>query len=47
MLLILEESERKSWETTGPAIPFDWQELRDQVRKMIMNDVEYKAIKAE
>jgi CDP-glycerol glycerophosphotransferase (TagB/SpsB family) len=24
----------------------DWQELRDQVRQMIMNDDRYKAIKA-
>ena len=25
----------------------DWQELRDQVRRMIMNDVRYKAIKEQ
>jgi DNA-binding ferritin-like protein len=46
MMLILEEKrgEVLSNERAGYFIR-DWQELRDQVRKMIMNDARYKAIK--
>ena len=46
MMLILEEKRGDvlSNERAGYFI-HDWQELRDQVRKMIMNDARYKAIK--
>jgi len=46
MMLILEEKrgEVLSNKRAGYFI-HDWQELRDQVRKMIMNDPRYKAIK--
>src|SRR4029434_10506287 len=46
MMLILEEKrgEVLSNARAGYFI-HDWQELRDQVRKMIMNDARYKAIK--
>ena len=46
MMLILEEKrgETLSNERAGYFI-HDWQELRDQVRKLIMNDARYKAIK--
>ena len=47
MLLILEDkrAEVMANHRAGYFI-HDWQELRDQVRKMIMNDARYKAIKA-
>ena len=46
MMRILEEkrAEVLSNESAGYFI-HDWQELRDQVRKMIMSDARYKAIK--
>ena len=46
IMLILEEKRREtlSNERAGYFI-HDWQELRDQVRKLIMNDARYKAIK--
>jgi hypothetical protein len=46
IMLILEEK-RGEVLSNGRAGYFihDWQELRDQVRKMIMNDPRYKAIK--
>ena len=46
MMLILEEKrgETLSNERAGYFI-HDWQELRDQVRKLIMNDARYRAIK--
>ena len=46
IMLILEEK-RGEVLSNGRAGYFihDWQELRDQVRKMIMNDARYKAIK--
>jgi hypothetical protein len=48
IMLILEEKrgEVLSNERAGYFI-HDWQELRDQVRKMIMNDPRYKAIKEQ
>ena len=47
MLLILEDNraEVMANHRAGYFI-HDWQELRDQVRKMIMDDARYKAIKA-
>ena len=46
MMLILEEKRGDvlSNESAGYFI-HDWQELRDQVRKMLMNDARYTAIK--
>ena len=46
IMLILEEKrgEVLANERAGYFI-HDWQELRDQVRKLIMNDARYKAIK--
>ena len=46
MMLILEEKrgETLSNERAGYFI-HDWQELRDQVRKLLMKDARYKAIK--
>ena len=47
MLLILED--KRAEVMSNPRAGYfihDWQELRDQVRKMIMNDARYKAIKA-
>ena len=48
IMLILEEKrgEVLANERAGYFI-HDWQELRDQVRKMIMNDPRYKAIKEQ
>jgi len=48
MIRILEEKRREvlSNERAGYFI-HDWQELRDQVRKMVMNDARYKAIKEQ
>jgi len=47
IMLILEEK-RGEVLSNGRAGYFihDWQELRDQVRKLIINDARYKAIKA-
>ena len=48
IMLILEEK-RGEVLSNGRAGYFihDWQELRDQVRKMIMNDARYKTIKEQ
>ena|SRR5687767_5339899 len=48
IMLILEEK-RGEVLSNGRAGYFihDWQELRDQVRRMIMNDARYKAIKEQ